>query len=150
MLSCFHHASTSPSLPPAVRTASSTTSLYSTKPNSKCSRSSDPPSPTTTTAHPAQRAPKLSLALPTPPPEHSTIIIPAAAKATQASDIAIVLASSEGLSVKSNTASAIASGTVLGIYEDGRYKSESKKSALKSVDILGLGTGAEVEKKLKY
>ncbi|KAM2245754.1 hypothetical protein EV2_007070 [Malus domestica] len=86
----------------------------------------------------------------TPPPEHSTIIIPAAAKATQASDIAIMLASSEGISAKSNTASAIASGTVLGIYEDGRYKSESKKSALKSVDILGLGTGAEVEKKLKY
>ncbi|PQP98422.1 leucine aminopeptidase 1 [Prunus yedoensis var. nudiflora] len=73
-----------------------------------------------------------------------------AAKATQASDLAIVLASSEELSAKSNTASAIASGTLLGIYEDSRYKSESKKSALKSVDILGLGTGPEVEKKLKY
>ncbi|KAM1754485.1 hypothetical protein ACFX12_006943 [Malus domestica] len=81
----------------------------------------------------------------TPPPEHSTIIIPAAAKATQASDIAIVLASSEGLSANSNTNSAIASGTVLGIYEDSRYKSESKKSALKSVDILGIGTGAEAQ-----
>ncbi|KAM1173162.1 hypothetical protein FF1_025927 [Malus domestica] len=74
----------------------------------------------------------------------------AAAKAVQAGDIAIVLASSEGISAKSNTASAIASGTVLGIYEDNRYKSESKKSVLKSVEILGLGTGPEVEKKLKY
>ncbi|XP_061990225.1 leucine aminopeptidase 1-like [Rosa rugosa] len=74
----------------------------------------------------------------------------AAAKTAQASDIAIVLASSEGLSAKSCTASAIASGAVLGIYEDNRYKSESKKPALKSVDILGLGTGPELEKKLKY
>ncbi|KAI5311409.1 hypothetical protein L3X38_000071 [Prunus dulcis] len=41
-----------------------------------------------------------------------------------------------------------ASGTVLGIYEDSRYKSESKKSALKSVGIFGLGTGSEVKKKL--
>ncbi len=41
-------------------------------------------------------------------------------------------------------------GTVLGLYEDNRYKSESKKPALKSVDILGLGTGPELEKKLKY
>lgn len=39
---------------------------------------------------------------------------------------------------------------MLGIYEDNRYKSESKKPALKSVDILGLGTGPELEKKLKY
>lgn len=36
-----------------------------------------------------------------------------AAKATQASDLAIVLASSEGLSAKSDTASAIASGTLI-------------------------------------
>lgn len=41
-------------------------------------------------------------------------------------------------------------GTVLGVHEDNRYKSESKKSALTSVDILGLGTGPELEKKLKY
>ena len=41
-------------------------------------------------------------------------------------------------------------GTVLGIYEDNRYKSESKKPQLKYVDILGLGTGPELEKKLKY
>ncbi|GLT73361.1 hypothetical protein SLA2020_452270 [Shorea laevis] len=76
----------------------------------------------------------------------------AAAKTAQASDVAIVLASSEGLSAESklNTATAIASGTVLGLYEDNRYKSESKKPALKSVDILGLGTGPELEKKLKY
>ena len=41
-------------------------------------------------------------------------------------------------------------GTVLGIYEDNRFKSESKKPALKSVDIIGLGTGHELQKKLKY
>jgi leucyl aminopeptidase len=41
-------------------------------------------------------------------------------------------------------------GTVLGTYEDTRYKSDSKKPVLKSVDILGFGTGPELEKKLKY
>ena len=41
-------------------------------------------------------------------------------------------------------------GTALGVHEDTRYRSESKKSALKSVAILGLGSGAELEKKLKY
>lgn len=78
--------------------------------------------------------------------------VAAAAKAAQASNIGIVLASSEGLSaeLKLTTASAIASGTVLGIHDDTRYKSESKKIALKSVDILGLGSGPELDKKLKY
>lgn len=41
-------------------------------------------------------------------------------------------------------------GTVLGTHDDNRYRSESKKPTIKSVDILGLGTGPEVEKKLKY
>ena len=41
-------------------------------------------------------------------------------------------------------------GAVLGIYEDNRFKSESKKHALKYVDIIGLGTGHELQKKLKY
>ncbi|XVE71141.1 hypothetical protein DITRI_Ditri10aG0126500 [Diplodiscus trichospermus] len=74
------------------------------------------------------------------------------AKTAQACSVAVVLASSEGFSneLKLNAASAIASGTVLGIHEDNRYKSESKKPQLKSVDILGLGTGPELEKKLKY
>ncbi|KAJ8750677.1 hypothetical protein K2173_015858 [Erythroxylum novogranatense] len=78
--------------------------------------------------------------------------IAAPAKAAQASNVGIVLASTENISndSKLNTASAIASGIVLGIYEDNRYKSESKKAVLKSVDILGFGTGHELEKKLKY
>ncbi|KAK8509309.1 hypothetical protein V6N13_062356 [Hibiscus sabdariffa] len=84
--------------------------------------------------------------------------VAAAAKTAQANSVAVVLASSEGLSNESKLgiASAIASGTVLGIHEDNRYKSESesksksKKPQLKSVDILGLGTGPELEKKLKY
>ncbi|PKI79398.1 hypothetical protein CRG98_000213, partial [Punica granatum] len=78
--------------------------------------------------------------------------VAAAAKTANASDVAVVLADSTGLSaeLKLATASAIASGTVLGIHEDTRYKSESKKLALKSVDILGLGAGPELDKKLKY
>ena len=39
---------------------------------------------------------------------------------------------------------------MLGTYEDSRFKSESKKPTLTSVDILGLGTGPEIEKKLKF
>ncbi|KAL2502461.1 Leucine aminopeptidase 1 [Forsythia ovata] len=75
-----------------------------------------------------------------------------AAKTANSSKIAIALASSEGLSAESKlaTASTIATGVVLGTYEDNRFKSEPKKSTLKSVDILGLGTGSEIEKKLKY
>ncbi|XP_002529380.2 leucine aminopeptidase 1 isoform X1 [Ricinus communis] len=78
--------------------------------------------------------------------------IAATAKAAQASNVAIVLASAESISneLKLNTASAIASGTVLGTYEDARFKSESKKPVLKSVDILGFGTGPDLAKKLKY
>lgn len=77
--------------------------------------------------------------------------VAAAAKSAQASNVAIALASSDGLSagLKLTTASAIASGTVLGTYEDSRFKSESKKPTLKSVDIIGLGVGSEIEKKLK-
>ncbi|XP_052199222.1 leucine aminopeptidase 2, chloroplastic-like isoform X2 [Diospyros lotus] len=75
-----------------------------------------------------------------------------AAKSTQASNVAIALASPEELSAESklSSASAIASGTALGTFEDNRFKSESKKATLKSVDILGFGTGPELEKKLKY
>ncbi|XAR66756.1 Leucyl aminopeptidase [Bertholletia excelsa] len=78
--------------------------------------------------------------------------VASAAKAAQASDVGIVLASFEALSAESklSTVSAIASGTVLGTYEDNRFKSESKKPAIKSVDILGLGTGPDLQKKLKY
>ncbi|XP_057416400.1 leucine aminopeptidase 1-like [Lotus japonicus] len=76
----------------------------------------------------------------------------AAAKSSQASSVAVVLASSDGLSAESKLSSAyaIASGLMLGFFEDNRYKSESKKLALRSVDIIGLGTGPELEKKLKY
>ncbi|CAH8274763.1 unnamed protein product [Arabidopsis lyrata] len=78
--------------------------------------------------------------------------VAAAAKASQASSVAVVLASSESVSNESklSSASAIASGTVLGLFEDSRYKSESKKPSLKSVDIIGFGTGPELEEKLKY
>ncbi|XP_071686092.1 leucine aminopeptidase 1-like [Rutidosis leptorrhynchoides] len=78
--------------------------------------------------------------------------VASAAKSSQASNVAIALASSEGLTPESKltTASAIAKGTLLGTYEDSRFKSESKKSALKSVDLFGFGAGPDLEKKLKY
>ncbi|KAI3814674.1 hypothetical protein L1987_14318 [Smallanthus sonchifolius] len=78
--------------------------------------------------------------------------VASAAKASQAKNAAITLASSEGLTPESKlaTASAIAKGTLLGTYEDNRFKSESKKLCLKSVDFFGLGGGPELEKKLKY
>lgn len=41
-------------------------------------------------------------------------------------------------------------GTVLGTHDDSRYRSESKTPSIKSVDILGLGSGSELDKKLKY
>lgn len=41
-------------------------------------------------------------------------------------------------------------GTVIGLYEDNRFKSESKKAVLKEVDIVGLGSGSELDKKLKH
>ncbi|XP_061347477.1 leucine aminopeptidase 2, chloroplastic-like [Gastrolobium bilobum] len=41
-------------------------------------------------------------------------------------------------------------GVMLGLFEDYRYRSESKKPALRMVDIIGLGTGPEFEKKFKY
>ncbi|KAL6012165.1 hypothetical protein ACLOJK_002643 [Asimina triloba] len=74
------------------------------------------------------------------------------AKSAQAGNVAIALASSEGFSTDSkfNVATAIVSGTVLGIYEDNRFKSESKKPLLKSVNIIGLGSGSELENKFKY
>ncbi|CAN1223875.1 Leucine aminopeptidase 1 [Linum grandiflorum] len=76
----------------------------------------------------------------------------AVAKSTQANSAAITLATTDSVSDESkvNTASAIASGAVLGLYQDTRYKSEDKKSVLQSVDFIGLGSGAEMEKKLKY
>ncbi|XP_062221713.1 leucine aminopeptidase 2, chloroplastic [Phragmites australis] len=74
------------------------------------------------------------------------------AKAAQASSAAIVLASPSGIQeeFKLTAAAAIASGTVLGLYEDSRYKAESKKVLLKQVDLIGLGSGPEVDQKLKY
>ncbi|KAJ9558001.1 hypothetical protein OSB04_012615 [Centaurea solstitialis] len=78
--------------------------------------------------------------------------VASAAKVFQANNVAIALASSDSLTpeMKLATASAIAKGTLLGTYEDNRFKSESKKPTLKSVDLFGLGSGPELEKKLKY
>ncbi|KAJ6721389.1 LEUCINE AMINOPEPTIDASE-RELATED [Salix viminalis] len=78
--------------------------------------------------------------------------VPAAAKNAQASDVGIVLTSTGSTSNESklNIASTIASEIVLGTYEDNRFKSDSNKPVLKSVDILGFGTGPQLDNKLKY
>ncbi|XP_044951378.1 leucine aminopeptidase 2, chloroplastic [Hordeum vulgare subsp. vulgare] len=74
------------------------------------------------------------------------------AKSAQATSVAIVLASPAGIQegFKLNAAAAIASGTVLGLHEDSRFKAESKKVHLKQVDLIGLGSGSELDQKLKY
>ncbi|KAJ0934194.1 putative leucyl aminopeptidase [Helianthus annuus] len=82
----------------------------------------------------------------------STILRLSGLGTKRANNVAVALASSQDLTpeLKLTTASAIAKGTLLGSYEDNRFKSESKKLVLKSVDFLGLGAGPELEKKLKY
>ncbi|TVU29989.1 hypothetical protein EJB05_21589 [Eragrostis curvula] len=74
------------------------------------------------------------------------------AKAAQASSAAIVLASPSVIQeeFKLNAAAAIASGTVLGLYEDCRYKTEWKKVHLKQAHLFGLGSGPEMDQKLEY
>ncbi|KAL1553786.1 Leucine aminopeptidase 2, chloroplastic [Salvia divinorum] len=71
--------------------------------------------------------------------------VAAAAKPSRASNVAIALASPEGIPAELKL-----TRTVLGTFDDIRFKSESKQPALKSVDIIGFGTGPEIEKKLKY
>ncbi|KAJ1279231.1 hypothetical protein BS78_04G139500 [Paspalum vaginatum] len=75
------------------------------------------------------------------------------AKASQAASAAVLLASPsviEEEEFRLNAAAAIASGIVLGLHEDNRYKSEWKKVHLKRVDLIGLGSGPEVDQKLKH
>ncbi|XP_078443476.1 leucine aminopeptidase 1-like [Wolffia australiana] len=78
--------------------------------------------------------------------------VAAAAKSSQSSSVAILLASTDELpaDTKLKTAYSIVLGTVLGTHEDTRFKAESKKSKLQSVDIIGLGSGSDLAQKLKY
>uniref|UniRef100_A0A0D3C0V1 HSF-type DNA-binding domain-containing protein n=1 Tax=Brassica oleracea var. oleracea TaxID=109376 RepID=A0A0D3C0V1_BRAOL len=69
------------------------------------------------------------------------------AKASQSSSVAVALSSHDN---ESKLSSVSALELVLGLFEDCRYKSESKKPSLSSVDIVGFGTGPELENKLKY
>ncbi|CAD6244313.1 unnamed protein product [Miscanthus lutarioriparius] len=73
------------------------------------------------------------------------------ARAAQATSAAILLAAPAVIrqELKLNAAAAIASGTVLGLYEDSRYKSEWKKVHLKQVDLIGLGSGSLAEEAAK-
>ncbi|CAN6231722.1 unnamed protein product [Urochloa humidicola] len=74
------------------------------------------------------------------------------AKTAQAASAAIIIASPSVIQgeFKLNAAAAIASGTVLGLHEDSRYKSECKKAHLKQVDLIGLGSGPEVDLRLEH
>ncbi|CAN7017380.1 unnamed protein product [Brassica oleracea var. botrytis] len=63
------------------------------------------------------------------------------AKASQSSSVAVALSSHDNESKLSS---------VSALELDCRYKSESKKPSLSSVDIVGFGTGPELENKLKY
>ncbi|GJR31853.1 leucine aminopeptidase 1-like protein, partial [Tanacetum coccineum] len=64
--------------------------------------------------------------------------VASAAKTYQVNNVVVILATSEGLTpkLKLTTASAITTGILLGTNEDNRYKSESKKPTLKSVDFF--------------
>ncbi|KAL2629687.1 hypothetical protein R1flu_014373 [Riccia fluitans] len=71
-------------------------------------------------------------------------------KPAQAKTVAVVVANPPDLSseAKKLAASAIASGTILGVFEDTRFKSESKKPVLENLDIVGLGSDAATAEKL--
>uniref|UniRef100_A0ACD5YPB2 Uncharacterized protein n=1 Tax=Avena sativa TaxID=4498 RepID=A0ACD5YPB2_AVESA len=73
------------------------------------------------------------------------------AKSARAGSAAVVLASPGGIQeeFRPDAAAAIASGVVLGLHEDNRYRSESKKVHLKQVNLIGFGYGPEVDHKLK-
>ncbi|KAL1802595.1 hypothetical protein ACET3Z_031242 [Daucus carota] len=66
---------------------------------------------------------------------------PAQTDPLKAYNVAIALASDEGLSAESkhSTTSAIAAGIMTGTLEDTTFRSDSKKPSIKSVDTLGLG-----------
>ncbi|RRT85285.1 hypothetical protein B296_00002126 [Ensete ventricosum] len=79
------------------------------------------------------------------------------AKAAQANSVAVCLASSDGISeeLKINAASAIASGSFsvgfnCSVLSCLFVLSDSKKPLLKTVDIIGFGSGTVVDQKLKY
>ncbi|CAI9290709.1 unnamed protein product [Lactuca saligna] len=68
-----------------------------------------------------------------------------------ANNVVVALASSQDLTpgLKLTTASTIATGVLLGTYEDNRFKSESKKPSLKSIGFLNLeGVLAEEAEKI--
>uniref|UniRef100_A0A0E0FBQ0 Cytosol aminopeptidase domain-containing protein n=1 Tax=Oryza meridionalis TaxID=40149 RepID=A0A0E0FBQ0_9ORYZ len=79
----------------------------------------------------------------------------AAAMSARARSAAVALASPppgwvQGEDLRLNAAAAVASGVVLGLHEDRRYKSDSKKVHLKQVDLIGFGSGQEMDRKLHY
>lgn len=77
--------------------------------------------------------------------------VAAATKTAQASSVAVTLANFESLDEEllQRRAHAITTGVILGSHEDIRFKSEKKKSFLQSLDIIGFGSGAKLEKQLE-
>jgi leucyl aminopeptidase len=71
-----------------------------------------------------------------------------ASKTSQAHSVAILLLTSSAQlseNTKVAAASAITSGLVLGSFEDTRFRSEYKSSALEKVELIGLGVGKELQ-----
>lgn len=77
--------------------------------------------------------------------------VAAIAKTVQAGSLAITLANFQDLDDKSlqYKARAIVTGVTLGLHEDSRFRSEKKKPFLKTLELLGFGSGTELEEKLK-
>ncbi|CAM6032588.1 unnamed protein product [Sphagnum compactum] len=73
-------------------------------------------------------------------------------KTAQAHSVATLIAQSKELSedVKLAAASAITTGVLLGSFEDMRFKSESKKPTLKSLELIGMGMGSNLEDQLAH
>ncbi|KAG6556541.1 hypothetical protein Mapa_001480 [Marchantia paleacea] len=72
------------------------------------------------------------------------------AKPAQAKSVAVLIANLPELSseAKVSAASAVSLGTILGLFEDTRFKAEGKKALLEKLEIVGLGSGAAYDEKL--
>ncbi|BBN08546.1 leucyl aminopeptidase [Marchantia polymorpha subsp. ruderalis] len=72
------------------------------------------------------------------------------AKPAQAKSVAVLIANPPELSseAKVSAASTVSLGTILGLFEDTRFKAEGKKPLLEKLEIVGLGSGAAFDAKL--
>lgn len=66
-----------------------------------------------------------------------------AAKTAQAASAAVFVVDGKSVADRDAAATAVTAGVVLGSFEDTRFKSEFKKPVLKTLEVLGLGSGLE-------